>query len=179
MNTNDPYNKSGLLIFLISMVGSIVFFIYIAYVHPGVKSLDKIIEPAPAGAPKIKKAKLINPDDVDQPWVSSAAMIAAGEKAYGTYTCATCHGKTGLADGVAANAQTRNLVTGDWKAGNGSAQHLFTVLQKGLEGTGMVSFRESVSVNNRWAIVHYVRSITKNKADDDPTKLEAFAQNAN
>jgi len=178
MNTNDPYNKSGLLIFLISMVGSIVFFIYIAYVHPGVKSLDKIIEPAPDGAPKIKKVKLIDPEEVDKPWIETAQMVAAGQKVYGMY-CATCHGKTGLADGIAATAETRNLVTGDWKAGKGSAKHLFTVLQNGLEGTAMVSFKESISKNKRWAIVHYVRSITKNKIDDDPKQLESFAQNAN
>jgi len=178
MNTNDPYNKSGLLIFLISMVGSIVFFIYIAYVHPGVKSLDKIIEPAPAGAPKAKKAKLIDPETVDQPWVASAGMVAAGKNVYGMY-CGTCHGKTGQADGVAATPETRNLVKGDWKAGKGSAQHLFTVLQNGLEGTAMVSFKESISAKKRWAIVHYVRSITENKIDDNPAELEAFAQNAN
>jgi mono/diheme cytochrome c family protein len=178
MNTNDPYNKSGLLIFLISMVGSVIFFIYIAYVHPGVKSLDKIIEPAPAGAPKIKKVKLIDPEAVDQPWVASVGMAAAGQKVYGMY-CATCHGKTGLADGIAATPETRNLVTGNWKAGKGSAEHLFSVLQNGLEGTAMVSFKDSISVNKRWAIVHYVRSITKNKVDDEPSKLETFAQTAN
>jgi len=177
MNTNDPYNKSGLLIFLISMVGSIVFFIYIAYVHPGVKSLDKIIEPAPAGAPKVKKAKLIDPESVEKPWVASTEMVAAGQKVYGMY-CATCHGKTGLADGIAATAETRNLVKGDWKAGKGSSKHLFTVLQNGLEGTAMVSFKESVSKNNRWALVQYIRSITENKIDDDAAALETFAQTA-
>lgn len=177
MNTNDPYNKSGLLIFIISMVGSIVFFIYIAYVHPGVKSLDKIIEPAPAGAPKIKKAKLIDPETVEEPWVPSVAMVEAGQKVYGMY-CATCHGKTGLADGVAATPDTRNLVTGEWKAGQGSAEHLFGVLQNGLEGTAMVSFKDSISKNNRWAIVQYVRSITKNKVEDDPEALAVFAKSA-
>lgn len=177
MDSNDPYNKSGLLIFIISMVGSLLFFVYIAFVHPGVKSLDKIVEPPADGAPKIKKAALIDPETVDKPWIGSPEMVAAGGKVYGMY-CATCHGKTGLADGVAATPDTRNLVTGNWKAGKGTAKHLFTVLQNGLEGTAMVSFKESVSKNKRWAIVHFIRSITKNKTDDDAKSLEAFAQTA-
>jgi mono/diheme cytochrome c family protein len=83
-----------------------------------------------------------------------------------------------LADGVAATPDTRNLVTGNWKAGKGTAEHLFGVLQNGLEGTAMVSFKSSISKNKRWAIVHYIRSITKNKTDDDAQALEAFAQKA-
>jgi len=178
MSTHDSYNKSGLFIFLISMVGSIGFFIYIAYVHPGVKPLDKTIEPTPGGsAPQAKKLKLIDPDTVAEPWVFTAELVAAGQKAY-SQNCAMCHGKTGLADGVAATAETRNLVAGNWKAGNGSSEHLFKVLQNGLEGTAMVSFKASVSKNNRWAIVHYIRSITENKADDDSAKLAAFAKTA-
>ena len=177
MSSNDPYNKSGLFIFLISMVGSVLFFIYIAYIHPGVKPLDKIIEPSPEGAVEVKQVELIDPETVDKPWVSSEAMVAAGQKEYGVY-CATCHGKTGLADGVAATPDTRNLVTGNWKAGKGSAEHLFGVLQNGLEGTAMVSFKASISKNKRWAIVQYIRSITQNKVDDDPAQLETFAQKA-
>ena len=174
---NNHHNQTGLMIFLISMVGSLIFFIYIAFIHPGVNGIDKVIDPAEA-AKKAEQAKvkLIDPDTVDKPWVDSPELVAAGAKVYAV-NCASCHGKTGLADGLAATPETRNLVEGDWKAG-GSSQELYATLQNGLEGTGMVSFKAKISKNNRWALVHFVRSITKNKPEDDMAKLEAFAKTA-
>jgi mono/diheme cytochrome c family protein len=175
----DHYNKSGLFMFLVSIIGSVLFFIYIAFVHPGVTGIDKVIEPSDEakGAPAEAKVEPVDPDSVEKPWISEPGLVAAGAQIYAA-NCATCHGKTGKADGIASTPDTRNLVTGDWKAGNGSAQHLFTVLQNGLEGTAMVSFKASIPKNKRWAVVHYVRSITENKVDDDPAKLEAFAKAA-
>ncbi len=179
MNSEENhYNKSGMFIFLLSMVGSVLFFVYIAFVHPGVGEIDKIIEPSEKSE-EIKKAEVevVDPNSVDKPWVSEPGLVAAGAKVYAGM-CASCHGKTGLADGPASMPQTRNLVTGDWKAGKGDSIHLFKVLQNGLEGTMMVSFKETVTKNNRWALVHFIRSITKNKVEDDPAAVEAFAQTA-
>ncbi len=174
---NNHHNQTGLIIFLISMVGSMLFFVYIAFIHPGVEGIDKIVDPATLA----KKAEMatveeVDPETVEKPWVSSPELILAGAKAYAT-NCAMCHGATGLADGPAKTPETRNLVTGDWKAG-GKSSELFATLQNGLAGTGMVSFKSQISKNNRWAIVHFVRSITKNKPEDDMSKLEAFAKTA-
>lgn len=173
---NNAYNKSGMFIFLLSMVGSVLFFIYIAFIHPEITGIDKIIEPSdtPIG---IKQAKIeaVDPDSVEKPWISEPGLVAAGAQAFKN-ACASCHGKKGFGDGIAATPGTRNLVKGDWKVGKGSSEDLFKTLQDGLPGTMMVSFKTTLSKNKRWALVHFIRSITKNKVDDDSSKLEAFAK---
>ncbi len=176
---DNHYNKSGMFIFLLSMVGSLVFFVYIAFIHPGVVGIDKMIEPTDAATgAKEAKVEAVDPESVERPWVSEPGLVAAGAEVYAA-NCASCHYAKGLGDGVAAiPGVTRNLVKGDWKAGNGSSEHLFKVLQDGLPGTMMVSFKASVSKNKRWALVHFMRSITDNKAEDDQTALEAFAKTA-
>lgn len=178
MSSENPYNRSGMFIFLLSMVGSMAFFVYIAFIHPGVGEIDKIIEPAEAAAKaELAAIEVVDPDSVAKPWVSEPGLVAAGAQVYAGM-CASCHGKSGLADGPAAMPQTRNLVTGNWKAGAGDSVHLFKVLQNGLPGTMMVSFKETVKKNDRWALVHFLRSITKNKGEDDSAAVEAFAQTA-
>lgn len=178
-SAQDHYSKSGMLIFIISMLFSFVFFIYIAFIHPGVQGIDKLEDPkkTEAGAAKQAKVEAVDPESVDKPWVPSKGLIAAGNEAY-QMNCATCHGKTGEADGLAATPETRNLVTGNWKAG-GTSIALYKTLQNGLPGTGMVSFKASISPAKRWAIVHWIRSITNNKVEDPSVeKIEAFAKKA-
>ncbi len=176
---NDHYNKSGMIIFLLSMTGSVFFFIYVAFIHPGVTGIDKVIEPLQE--PEVlsrAKIKAVDPETIKNPWVFQPGLVAAGAQIYAS-TCASCHGKKGMGDGVAAiPGVTRNLVIGDWKVGKGSSQDLFKVLQKGISGTTMASFKDTVSKNKRWALVHFIRSITRNKADDDPAVLETFAKTA-
>lgn len=176
-SVEDHYNKTGFLIFLISMVGSVVFFIYIAFIHPGVEGIDKIIEPSEKDEiQQAKKVEPVDPNSVDKPWITSEGLVAAGAEVYAT-NCASCHGDKGLGDGIAATPGTRNLVKGNWKAG-GTSKALFTTLQNGLAGTQMASFKTQIDKNNRWALVHFVRSITKNKVADDVAKLEEFARSA-
>ena len=180
-SAQDHYSKSGMVMFLLSMVISLGFFIYIAFIHPGVQGIDKLqdleAETGSGGQAKAEKVEATDPESVDNPWVSTAGLIAAGNDVY-QVNCATCHGKTGLADGIAATPDTRNLVTGNWKAG-GTSIALYKTLQNGLAGTGMVSFKASISPAKRWAIVHWIRSITDNKVDDDAAdKIEEFAKNA-
>ncbi len=175
----DHYSKSGMVMFILSMSISFLFFIYIAFIHPGVENLDKFeqIKKVEKGSSPQAEVKSVDPESEKEPWITSKEMIAAGAKVY-AQNCATCHGKTGLADGIAATPDTRNLVTGNWKAG-GTSVALFKTLQNGLEGTGMVSFKASVSPANRWALVHWIRSITENKVEDvSQNELKSFASTA-
>lgn len=181
--SSKAYNKSGMVIFLISMVGSLLFFTYIAFIHPGVEDLDKI---AGEGAveqgerkdtAQVEEKSALDLESVEKPWLSSPEMVSAGEQVYKT-SCSICHGEKGLGDGPGATPTTRNLVEGDWKQGSGRSQDLFETLQNGLEGTPMVSFKAALSKNQRWAVVQFIRSITENKGGDDPAKLDAFATSA-
>ena len=171
---NDNYNRGGYIAFLFSMGFSLLFFIYVTVVHPGI-DLKEIPEQAPAspdGQPSFDLASVKNP------WVSSEEMIAHGKKSYAT-NCAICHGDTGAGDGAAGKALVpppRNLIAGKWKKG-GDSIGLYDVLANGIQGGSMASF-SYLKPADRWSLVHFVRSITNDKVKDDEAKVEAFAKTA-
>lgn len=175
MSSYDPgsFNKSGLFIFLFSFGVSILFIFVIAFMHPGVEGLDKIKADAKAAAESAEQKQAgFDEANIEQPWVVTEKMIAYGKKQYQA-NCVACHMADGKGGGPIA---ARNLVEGDWKKG-GSSIALYKTLNKGIEGTSMASFAHLSKVK-RWALVHYVRSITENKVEDDKDKLAEFAKSA-
>ncbi|MFN8945880.1 MAG: c-type cytochrome, partial [Pseudobdellovibrionaceae bacterium] len=93
--------------------------------------------------------------------------------------CAMCHGAEGNGDGASGaglNPKPRNLVEGNWKMGAGSIAH-FKVLQNGIEGGSMASYAH-MQPAERWALVHFIDSITQNKGNDTPEQIAAFAKTA-
>ncbi|MCB9027421.1 MAG: c-type cytochrome [Bdellovibrionaceae bacterium] len=176
----DPYNRGGMWALLLSVGFSIIFFIWISFIHPGV-NLNEI----PVEVQKIIDAENQNNQDVDQvaavaeveeatgnPWVSSPAWIAKGNEVFKA-NCAVCHGNEGKGDGPGSGGMARNLVEGKWKAG-GDSISLFKTIASGLSGTTMVGFGH-IPVNDRWAIIQFIRSITNNKIKDNPKAVDDFA----
>lgn len=184
MQSQDTYNRGGFIAFIFSMAFSLLFFVYISFIHPGV-DLKEIPESeveetglviADGEAPAAEKK--IDVSSVADPWMSSEDMIAHGAKVYKT-NCAICHGDKGMGDGAAGAGlvpKPRNLVEGQWKVG-GTRVSLYTTLLKGLEGTSMAAFAH-IPKNERWALVHWMRSITKNKKDEPDDKVAEFAKGA-
>ncbi len=164
----DFHNRGGLFALLGSIAFVSVFFIYIVFVQGGVDLGENVSTPAPKDAPKYDLAS------EKQPWVSSEPVIAAGKKLF-SMNCASCHGAAGNLIGGIPNA--RNLVEGQWKAGEGSISH-FKVLQNGIAGSAMVSFKAQLKPYERWALVNFIDSITKNKSKDSAADIAAFAAKA-
>lgn len=178
---NDSYNKGGFIAFLFSMIFSLVFFIYVVVIHPGV-NLKEVPEAAPTGdnqlAGSAEQTKSVDISKVEKPWVENEDMVAHGAKVFAN-NCAVCHGPKGLGDGPAGmslNPKPRNFVEGHWKA-KGDSEGLFHTVTAGLPGTSMAAFGH-LPVADRWAVVQFIHSITKNRIKDDPAKLEAFAKTA-
>lgn len=172
----DEFNRSGLIAFVFSMIFCFAFFFYLVAINKGVDLGENVVDPnAPAvegEAPKFDLTK------VQEPWVSSPELIAYGEKSYMT-NCALCHGNTGLGDGAAGaalNPKPRNLVEGKWTQGSGSINH-YKVLQNGIKGTSMAAYSHFTPAD-RWAIIHYIDSITNNKSKDDVAAVAEFAKTA-
>lgn len=101
-----------------------------------------------------------------KPWVSTPELIAHG-KAQFQNQCVTCHGAEGRGDGAAAaglNPKPRNFTAVEgWKNGRKPSQ-IFTTLTKGLGG--MPSFG-SAPADDRWGLVHYVRTLGAHQAEKD------------
>ncbi len=175
---NDSYNRGGYIAFLFSMFFSLGFFLYVIGFHPGV-DLKEVTPTAPeqvvAGG---EAAKAVDVTQIEKPWVESEDMIKHGAKVYAS-ACAVCHGPTGAGDGPAGRALVpppRNFIEGGWKQG-GDSIGLFETIRKGIPGTSMAAFGH-LPVVDRWAMVQFIRSITKDKVGDDPAKLEEFAKTA-
>ncbi len=169
-SSREAYNKGGFFLLLGSLGLSFVWFVYVSGLTSQVQldeldSLALLAESGEAGQAALQKF-----------WLSSEVLIDRGKTVYQTY-CASCHGPKGLGDGPAGGGLSpppRNLVEGDFKQG-GSSIALYNTLMKGIEGTSMVSF-SYLSQLDRWTLVHYVRSISRNKVKDDEEELKEFAQ---
>ena len=77
--------------------------------------------------------------------------------------CWECHGDTGKGDGPKSNQLKddfgRKIVpfdftTGELKRGT-SPEAIYITFTSGLDGTGMASFQDSLSEQDRWNLVSY------------------------
>ncbi|AGH94666.1 c-type cytochrome [Pseudobdellovibrio exovorus] len=165
---HDYHNQGGLIAFIGSMVFVFCFFFYIVFINKGVTLDENVSDPAPAGAVKFDLAS------VKEPWLENPEVALAGQKIY-KQNCALCHGGNGDLVGGLPNA--RNLVEGAWKSGGGLINH-YKVLQNGMPGTQMASFKQTLQPHERWAVLNYIETITNNKSKDTPEDVAAFAATA-
>jgi mono/diheme cytochrome c family protein len=184
-NKLDPYNRGGMWAFLFSIAFSVVFFIWVSFFQGiNLNEIPDEVKAAMAADKAKENSASINASassgatiDNNAPvWTFSEAMVLKGKVAYKA-NCAICHGDAGKGDGPAGMAiGARNLVEGKWKS-SGDTLGLFKTITNGLLGTSMVGFPQ-ISIDDRWAIAHFIRSITTNKPKDDLKALESFAASA-
>ncbi|MBI5038606.1 MAG: cytochrome c [Nitrospirae bacterium] len=94
--------------------------------------------------------------------ISFAEMTgdAAAGKILFEKTCVLCHGKEGKGDGPAAAALNPRLKSyADPAVVAKSDKELFDTITKGRPGTPMVSFEKTLTKQQRWDILAYVRSL--------------------
>jgi mono/diheme cytochrome c family protein len=172
----DEYNRGGMIAFVFSMAFVLCFFGYLVFVHPGADLNEKVKDPhAPVAQ---AAAAAVDVATIAEPWVANEAMVEHGKKVFST-NCAMCHGNEGKGDGpagAALNPKPKNLVEGPWKQG-GDSISLFKTLATGIAGSSMPGFSQISSVD-RWALVQFIRSITKAKVDDKAYALKAFGASA-
>ena len=97
---------------------------------------------------------LVNPISV------SPAVLAEGAELYKIY-CAMCHGPSGEGDGLISDYFLRmpNLRAPYVQAYKDG--WLYTILREG--GLSMPSYANSLSNNERWAVVHYLRTFGRDQ----------------
>ncbi|WP_413291871.1 c-type cytochrome [Bdellovibrio sp. HCB185ZH] len=171
----DHYNRGGLFAFMFSMAFVFAFFFYLVVVNKGVDLAENVIDP---NAPAAATGPVFDITTVKEPWVETPEMITYGQKFFKT-NCAMCHGDTGHGDGAAGaalNPKPRNLVEGKWTQGDGAINH-FKVVTNGIPNSSMAAFGHFKAAD-RWAVVHFINSITNNKSKDDPAKVAEFGKTA-
>ena len=175
-SSNLPSQSSsfGFSIFAFAFGFTILFLFFMSFLSPGVYLPQGIGgKKALKGAPGEKAFDL---STVKEPWIFTLEMSKEGERSYKT-NCAFCHGDKGLGDGVAGKGlqpPPRNLVEGKWKYG-GKSVSLFKIITQGVPNTSMASY-SSLGPAERWGLVHFIRSITQNKVEDDPDELASFGR---
>lgn len=109
------------------------------------------------------------PVDVPQEPVSSPASIARGAKLFESMNCWSCHGKDGRGHGPSAATLTDNsgysITPFDFTSGSrfkcgDTDRDMFRDLMTGLDGTPMPSFAAALSAEQKWDVVHYIRSLS-------------------
>lgn len=164
----DFHNKSGMIAFVGSIIFVSLFFIYMVTLNKGVDLGEKIEIPASGDAPAYNLAA------EKEPWIENPEIVKAGAKVF-KQNCAICHGANG--DLVGGTPTARNLVQGQWTQGEGIISH-FKVLQNGINGTAMVSFKGTLKASERWAVLHFIETLTTNKSKDKPEDVATFAKSA-
>ena len=107
---------------------------------------------------------------------SSPESVKRGAELFQSLNCWACHGKDGRGHGPSAAALTDNKgypitpfdFTGGtrFKCGETDGE-MFRDLVTGLDGTPMPSFADAMNPDQRWDIVHYIRSLHTSKKHID------------
>lgn len=126
-------------------------------VHPQEQPMEPPAGTLAVDAPRIvdrreARTGLINPIPV------SADVLREGAELYRIY-CVMCHGESGVGDGVVAQHFRRVPDLKTPYIQNYTDGRLYTVLREG--GPNMPRYAEALSVDERWAVVHFVRTFER------------------
>ena len=120
----------------------------------------------------------------DIPLPVTAELMERGQERYDIF-CATCHGLTGAGDGMIAR-RADELAEGTWTPPTDLASptvrerpdgHLYNTIAHGIRS--MPAYGPQLSVEDRWAVVAYVRALQRARAttiDDVPESVRPTLQ---
>jgi cytochrome c oxidase cbb3-type subunit I/II len=124
-----------------------------------VKTLSPRFASEPQGQPiTIPRAPAFTPE-----------VVQKGKAVWDKVQCAACHGDTGKGDGASARTLRddwgfpivpHDFTEGPLKVGD-APEDLYRAFMTGLNGTPMPSFAETLSPDDAWALVAYVRTLRK------------------
>jgi mono/diheme cytochrome c family protein len=112
---------------------------------------------------------------------SSPESVGRGAELFQSMNCWSCHGKDGRGHGPSAASLTDSkgypIAPFDFTSGTRfkcgeTNQDMFRDLVTGLDGTPMPSFEAAMTADQRWDVVHYIRSLSAKKSR---SKLKAVA----
>jgi mono/diheme cytochrome c family protein len=136
-----------------------------------IKTFSEVFQEEKPGAPVV-----IPPEPP-----SSPESAGRGAELFQSMNCWSCHGKDGRGHGPSAASLTDSkgypITPFDFTSGTRfkcgeTNQDMFRDLVTGLDGTPMPSFEAAMTADQRWDVVHYIRSLSAKKTR---SKLKAEA----
>jgi mono/diheme cytochrome c family protein len=127
-----------------------------------IKTFSSVFQEEKPGAPVV-----IPPEPANSP-----ESIRRGSELFQSMNCWSCHGKDGRGHGPSAATLTDSkgypITPFDFTSGTRfkcgeTNQDMFRDLVTGLDGTPMPSFEAAMSADQRWDVVHYIRSLSTSK----------------
>jgi mono/diheme cytochrome c family protein len=103
---------------------------------------------------------------------TSAESIQRGAQLFVSMNCWSCHGKDGRGHGPSASGLSDSkgnpITPFDFTSGprfkcGSTDRDMFRDLVTGLDGTPMPSFASAMTADQRWDVVHYLRSLSGHK----------------
>lgn len=103
---------------------------------------------------------------------NSPESVKRGEELFQSMNCWSCHGKDGRGHGPSAATLTDSkgdpITPFDFTSGvrfkcGETDPDMFRDLETGLDGTPMPSFATAMTADQRWDVVHYIRSLSGKK----------------
>ena len=152
---NPNVNWSGYLTFAACFAVATAFFIVIVFIQPG--PVDAKSDALPQGITSEE-----NQARKEKWYESTAESIQRGGEVY-SLNCAYCHNDSNL--GILEKVKTGELKHG------GKQMDLFITITKGM--TGKHRFEYLVE-NDRWALVHYLRSLNPNLPSSSKSDFKKY-----
>jgi len=97
-------------------------------------------------------------DKLANPRAITPEVLAAGADLYGIF-CASCHGAAGAGDGAVAEHFRRMPDLTVPYVQEFADGWLFSIIREG--GVNMPPFSSDLSADERWAVVHHIRTLSK------------------
>lgn len=123
-----------------------------------------VIEYIKTFSPRWKEEEPCKPFPVKKPqWVGTTESVAKGERLWKEMKCWECHGEQGRGDGPKADKLKDDwgdrilpfdFTTGATKMGF-APENVYTAYTAGLDGSGMPSYEDSMSEEDRWHLVSF------------------------
>lgn len=124
------------------------------------------------------EARTVPAVDIQTITEPTTTLLESGKNLFVTM-CASCHAEDGKGNGpgaAALNPPPKDFTSEEgWKNG-GTLTGIYTTLQEGIPGTGMISY-EILTQKDKFSLIHYIRSkFVRNPLEPSPDELIALDQ---